>query len=69
MSCSTVSENGGNKRKSAPFCTQNAPTSPNRNIPGDRYGYYLTLGDMLYDLEMIEKAIQTKISDRGMNDN
>ena len=29
--------------------------------PGDRYGYYLTLCDILYDLESIEKAIRAKL--------
>ena len=28
---------------------------------GDRYGYYLTLCDILYDLESIERAIRAKL--------
>jgi hypothetical protein len=30
--------------------------------PGDRYGYYLTLCDILYDLESIERAMRAKIT-------
>jgi hypothetical protein len=45
------------------FLSELYSDSESDDSPGDRYGYYLTLCDILYDLEAIERAIRANVTE------